>query len=1040
MSEPTYPGVYLRETSSGPGAITGVSTSNLGLVGWTSRGRIDYPVLCTSFADYVGKFGGFTADGLAPTMAYAFFANGGQRLYMVRVAHSDAVDASCFWYKTVTGEVLGHTVEATGLYVLSTNKVPIVPGSVRMEFEAAVTNNIFEDDGAGAMTFVVAGSGGGGGSGSIDYESGEISIQLTVPGDYIGGGGGANDQTCTYDYRVATFTMQWPGVVGNLFRVRITGSPNYYDQDTASYSAYKVMVEENVAAVGATASWQTDETFDEVVLDDATDAKYFKTIMGDVYKGSQIVTVTDYGNAQDIAALNGVAVTAENFAGAQVPAYDGTTKAFAYTMANAVAPGTLEASFQFTESLYRIGTGDGTAAPACNQLGHDIEVGGGTAATAKVVVNLTLSIAGAIAIYDDGLGSLRTGPFPGVVHGTVSYTTGQVTLATAGGNVVVGGSAIRISAVYSDAVVVVDDGNGGVSVQTPAVGTDPPTEFGLNSSGTNSIDYDTGVLTLTWKITGRPADGPAGLNIATAAAKTSTAGPWVLTPGCAFDLDVDGAGAPTTITFNATQGYVDTTNVWPVADCDGFLVTFAVNGINRTVTFAGVTTTQAAVMLQINAQIPGIASYDAAGAARTIADRYGSGSNVTIVANTTAMTFAAPVAGTGDASNIEAVTAAEYETLVEGLVAAVAVTDNGDGTQTTTSLTTGVASELTFSNPVPAGTLTALGIVAPLDVFGTAGSLAGSELADYYTQPSDEVIYTMTSGSDGTATTRADVTAAALEANAEGVYALSKADEIMQVVIADFQTDDAVCRDVITFCENMGDKFGLFTVPEGLDEQEAVNWRKFTLAQYSNKVAAPYYPHVAITDPVSEATLNIPIGGHVAGIYARTDNNKNVGKNPAGVEDGALRWLEGLEVDLTRAQVGYCDQNMVNCLVSWTQTGMCVWGCNTLEVPGGQFVYVSQRRLFQYVEKSIFNATHIHVFQNNGPALWAAIRLQVTSFLMGLFNAGYLAGTTPDEAFFVVCDETNNDADTALVYCDVGLAVSKPAKFLIFSFSQLTIG
>ena len=1040
MADPTYPGVYNREKSAGPGAITGVSTSNLGLVGFTTRGRVDYPVMCTSFADYVGKFGGFTGDGLAPTMAYAFFANGGQRLFQVRVAHSDAADASCFWYKGVAGEVITHTAQPTGLYALDTNKVPIVPGSVRVEFEAAVTNNIFEDDGLGVMTFVAAGSGGAGGSGSIDYESGEIRIQLTTPGNYIGGGGGANDITALYDYRVATFAMQWPGVAGNSFRVRLTGSPNYYTQSTASYSAYKVLVEENVAALGATAIWQTDETFDEVVLDDATDPKYFKTIMNDVLKGSRIVTAVDYGNAQDLAALNGVAVTGEDFSGTQVPAYDGTTKAFTYTMASAVAPGTLEARFKFLEDDFRVGTGDGTAAPVCNALGYPVEAGDGTVLGATVQVKCTLSIAGAVTLYGKVNGDLCTAPFPGTKHGSVSHTTGLVTMAAAGGNSVTAGTPITISAIYADDIVVVDDGNGVASVQTPAVGTTPPVIYGLNSSADNTIDYDSGDLALTWKITGRPADGPAGVGASTgptAAYKTGAVGPYGLTPSAHFDLDIDNAGS-LPVTFTATAGYLVDTTGYACADLNGRTTILAIDGANQTITFSGVTTSAASVINQINAQIVGAYAVLSVANVKIVSDTKGLASSVAHVAGGTAdaiLVFGGPaVAGGGNVQDITAVTADEVKTITN-LVWAASTVANLDGSFTITSPSTGVVtSELDFSSAI-----TALGLAVEV-IHGTAGTSVGGETADYYTQPSTEVIYTMTGGLDGSATDRTDVTAATLAADLKGIYALQKADEIMQVVVADFQTDDAVCRDVITFCENMGDKFGLFSIPEGLDEQEAVNWRKFTLAQYSNKVAAPYYPHIAITDPVTQSTLNIPTGGHVAGIYARTDNNKNVGKNPAGVEDGKLLWLEGLERDLSRPQVGYCDPNMVNCLVSWTQTGMVVWGCNTLEVPGGEFVYVSQRRLFQYVEKSVFNATHIHIFQNNGPALWTAIRLQVTNFLMGLFNAGYLAGTTPDEAFFVVCDETNNDANTALVYCDVGLAVAKPLKFLVFTFSQKSVG
>jgi hypothetical protein len=44
------------------------------------------PVMVTSFTDYQRQFGGFRTDSFLTYAAQAFFLNGGQRLYIVRVA------------------------------------------------------------------------------------------------------------------------------------------------------------------------------------------------------------------------------------------------------------------------------------------------------------------------------------------------------------------------------------------------------------------------------------------------------------------------------------------------------------------------------------------------------------------------------------------------------------------------------------------------------------------------------------------------------------------------------------------------------------------------------------------------------------------------------------------------------------------------------------------------------------------------------------------------------------------------------------------
>jgi hypothetical protein len=257
-------------------------------------------------------------------------------------------------------------------------------------------------------------------------------------------------------------------------------------------------------------------------------------------------------------------------------------------------------------------------------------------------------------------------------------------------------------------------------------------------------------------------------------------------------------------------------------------------------------------------------------------------------------------------------------------------------------------------------------------------------------------------------------------------------------VVADFQTDELVCTDVIDYAMLRKDKFAIFTAPEGLEPQEAVNWKKFTLGRFT-KYAAVYYPHIRVTDPVTQAAINLPCGGHVAGRFATTDINKNVGKAPAGTGDGALSWQIGLERDLTPLQVGICYQDKLNCLVSWPQTGRVIWGAKTLDIAGGEWPYIQMTRLFQFVEKSVFNATHVHVFENNGPQLWGRVKLQLDTFLLGLFQQNYFAGTSPKEAFFVICDRTNNPQNTVdqgIMFVDVGLAPNKPAEFIVFRFSQ----
>lgn len=113
MPEYLSPGVYVEEVDAGPRPIAGVSTSTAGMVGVTQRGpTTGKPKLVTNFLEFQTTFGGFlpepdpsirdkwandpTEGGrwwLFPLAVKGFFDNGGQRLYVKRVASGDAEPA-----------------------------------------------------------------------------------------------------------------------------------------------------------------------------------------------------------------------------------------------------------------------------------------------------------------------------------------------------------------------------------------------------------------------------------------------------------------------------------------------------------------------------------------------------------------------------------------------------------------------------------------------------------------------------------------------------------------------------------------------------------------------------------------------------------------------------------------------------------------------------------------------------------------------------------------------------------------------------------
>lgn len=329
--------------------------------------------------------------------------------------------------------------------------------------------------------------------------------------------------------------------------------------------------------------------------------------------------------------------------------------------------------------------------------------------------------------------------------------------------------------------------------------------------------------------------------------------------------------------------------------------------------------------------------------------------------------------------------------------------------------------------------------------FSTAPDNLSTVTMDYIQVPSSSLSYTFSGGSDGTLSNITNLTVSnftALKAGKLGMYALDRVDDLMQLIIPDFAGDVTVAGDQIAYAEARRDIFCILTTPVGMTAQSAVDYVQITLAQKS-KYAAMYWPWVKVQDPLSATRqITIPALGHIAGIYARTDLNRNVGKAPAGTIDGALRGIVGLEVNPGKEDRDTVYPARINPLINTPQTGLALWGVRTLSATNDSFRYVQATRLFMFVEKSVFNSVQNHVFESINANLYTAIKVQLDSFLLNLYNNGYFAGSTPSQAFIVVCDSTNNPPvvqNAGQVIVDVAIAPNKPGEFLRFRLAEKTI-
>jgi hypothetical protein len=217
-------------------------------------------------------------------------------------------------------------------------------------------------------------------------------------------------------------------------------------------------------------------------------------------------------------------------------------------------------------------------------------------------------------------------------------------------------------------------------------------------------------------------------------------------------------------------------------------------------------------------------------------------------------------------------------------------------------------------------------------------------------------------------------------------------------------------------------------------------------ARVDSKYAALYYPWVVVQNPLWRPgagdagiprEIAVPPSGFVCGIYARNDVERGVFKAPANeVVRGVLRF----ETDVNFAQQEVLNPLGVNCLRFFPGRGYRVWGARTAS-SDPEWKYVSVRRYFNYLERSIDVGTQWAVFEPNGEKLWANVRETISSFLYNEWRSGALLGTDPKEAYFVRCDRSTmdqNDLDNGRLVCLIGVAVVKPAEFVIFRIGQKT--
>jgi hypothetical protein len=292
---------------------------------------------------------------------------------------------------------------------------------------------------------------------------------------------------------------------------------------------------------------------------------------------------------------------------------------------------------------------------------------------------------------------------------------------------------------------------------------------------------------------------------------------------------------------------------------------------------------------------------------------------------------------------------------------------------------------------------------------------------------------TLSGGSDGTAPSEDDYVGTDLgPGQRSGIQALREIDEISIAAVPGIfsQTVEGA---LVVLCEQMKDRFAVLDGPPGPNVTvEGIRAHK---SLFETKYAALYHPWLIVRR--NQVDVAIPPSGHVLGVYARTDVERGVFKAPA---NEVVRGITRLEQNLGKGEQDILNPLGVNVIRDFRsrQRGLRIWGarCTTSESP---WKYVPVRRLFIFLEESIEDGTQWAVFEPNDRRLWNRLSQSVSRFLTTQWREGALMGDTPEQAFFVKCDEstmTRDDIDNGRLIMVIGVAPVKPAEFVIIRIGQ----
>jgi phage tail sheath protein FI len=243
----------------------------------------------------------------------------------------------------------------------------------------------------------------------------------------------------------------------------------------------------------------------------------------------------------------------------------------------------------------------------------------------------------------------------------------------------------------------------------------------------------------------------------------------------------------------------------------------------------------------------------------------------------------------------------------------------------------------------------------------------------------------------------------------------------------------AIQQAMVEHCEARRDRIALIDPPWTAMADKALGVRGLEMwrRRFDSSFAACYAPWLKVVDPRDpRRTRTLPPSGHAAGQYAMSDHLGGVQFAPANRD---IAWAEAATLTISDASHGLLNRLGINVIRPDQGRAPRILG-SRLMTSDTQLRDIPVRRTIILLRRAFERILQGFVFEPNAEALRERLSLTIDIFMTDLWSRGVFAGPTAQQAFAVICDDTNNPPSARYngwLVCDVAFAPVHPLEFVV---------